>query len=248
MKTFYLTDTGRVREHNEDSVTILRNLSGEYLLVVADGMGGHRKGEVASALTVAHLGKRFQESASIGTKIDAVNWLSDNMQEINKEILDYGVTHENSKGLGTTVVAAIVTKEFLIFASIGDSSGYVVKNNKLHMITKPHTLVNLLVDAGDLTPEQALNHPKKNVLMKALGAAEKCEPDIFDVDNESDSILLCSDGLTGMLDDEQIEKVLLDNTLNVEEKVVKLIKKCNARGGTDNISVAYLVRESGDFK
>lgn len=248
MKTFYLTDTGRVREHNEDSVTILKNLSGEYLLVVADGMGGHRKGEVASALTVAHLGKRFQESASIGTKIDAVNWLSDNMQEINKEILDYGVTHENSKGLGTTVVAAIVTKDFLIFASIGDSSGYVVKNNKLHMITKPHTLVNLLVDAGDLTPEQALNHPKKNVLMKALGAAERCEPDIFDVDNESDSILLCSDGLTGMLDDEQIEKVLLDNTLNVEEKVVKLIKKCNARGGTDNISVAYLVRESGDFK
>lgn len=248
MKTFYLTDTGRVREHNEDSVTILKNLSGEYLLVVADGMGGHRKGEVASALTVAHLGKRFQESTSIGTKIDAVNWISDNILEINKEILDYGVTHENSKGLGTTVVAAIVTKEFLIFASIGDSSGYVIKNNKLHMITKPHTLVNLLVDAGDLTPEEALNHPKKNVLMKALGASEKCEPDIFDVDNESTEIFLCSDGLTGMLSDEQIEKVLLDNTLNAEEKVVKLIKKCNARGGTDNISVAYLVRESGDFK
>ena len=88
MKSFYLTDTGRVREHNEDSVTILKNISGEYLCVVADGMGGHRKGEVASALTVAHLGKRFTESASIGTKIDAVNWLSDNINEINKEILN----------------------------------------------------------------------------------------------------------------------------------------------------------------
>ena len=247
MKSFYLTDTGRVREHNEDSVTILKNINGEYLCVVADGMGGHRKGEVASALTVAHLGKRFSESASIGTKIDAVNWLSDNIAEINKEILDYGEENENSKGLGTTIVASIVTKEFIIFANIGDSSGYVIKNNKLHKVTKPHTLVNLLVDAGDLTPEQALNHPKKNVLMKALGAAEKCEPDIFDVDNESTGIFLCSDGLTGMLTDEQIEKVLLETDLTIEEKVVKLIKKCNARGGTDNISIAYLVRESGDI-
>ena len=247
MKSFYLTDTGRVREHNEDSVTILKNINGEYLCVVADGMGGHRKGEVASALTVAHLGKRFSESASIGTKIDAVNWLSDNIAEINKEILDYGEENENSKGLGTTVVASIVTKEFIIFANIGDSSGYVIKNNKLHKVTKPHTLVNLLVDAGDLTPEQALNHPKKNVLMKALGAAEKCEPDIFDVDNESTGIFLCSDGLTGMLTDEQIEKVLLETDLTIEEKVVKIIKKCNARGGTDNISIAYLVRESGDI-
>ena len=246
MKSFYLTDTGRVREHNEDSVTILKNISGEYLCVVADGMGGHRKGEVASALTVAHLGKRFTESASIGTKIDAVNWLSDNINEINKEILNYGEENENSKGLGTTVVAAIVTKDFLIFANIGDSSGYVIKNNKLHKVTKPHTLVNLLVDDGDLTPEQAAHHPKKKVLMKALGAAEKCEPDIFDVDNESNAVFLCSDGLTGMLSDEQIEKVLLDSDLTVEEKVVKLIKKCNARGGNDNISVAYLVRESGD--
>ena len=247
MKSFYLTDTGRVREHNEDSVTILKNISGEYLCVVADGMGGHRKGEVASALTVAHLGKRFTESASIGTKIDAVNWLSDNINEINKEILNYGEENENSKGLGTTVVASIVTKDFLIFANIGDSSGYVIKNNKLHKVTKPHTLVNLLVDAGDLTLEQAANHPKKNVLMKALGAAEKCEPDIFDVDNESNAVFLCSDGLTGMLSDEQIEKVLLDSDLTVEEKVVKLIKKCNARGGNDNISIAYLVRESGEI-
>lgn len=247
MKSFYLTDTGRVREHNEDSVTILKNLNGEYLAVVADGMGGHRKGEVASALTVAHLGKRFTESASIGTISDAVNWLSDNINEINSEILDYGEKNENSKGLGTTVVVAIITKEFLIFANLGDSSGYVVKNKKLHRVTKPHTLVNLLVDAGDLTEEQAKNHPKKNVLMKALGAAEKAEPDIFDVDNGSEEIFLCSDGLTSMLNDEQIEKVLLEDNLSVEEKVVKLIKKCNARGGTDNISIAYLVRERNDW-
>ena len=185
--------------------------------------------------------------ADVGGLGGLKNWLNDNIMEINKEILDYGEEHENSKGLGTTVVAAIVTKEFLIFANIGDSSGYVMKSGKLHKVTKPHTLVNLLLDAGNITEEEAKNHPKKNVLMKALGAAEKAEPDIFDVDNESTEILLCSDGLTSMLSDDQIEKVLLEEELTVEEKVIKLIKKCNARGGTDNISIAYLIRERADL-
>ena len=175
MKVFSITDVGKVRKMNQDYVFATDEPQGTLpnLLVVADGMGGHRKGEVASALTVAHLGKRFTESASIGTKIDAVNWLSDNIAEINKEILDYGEENENSKGLGTTVVAAIVTKEFLIFASIGDSSGYVMKNKKLHRVTKPHTLVNLLVDAGDLTPEEALNHPKKKCFNESFGSCRK---------------------------------------------------------------------------
>ena len=244
-KSFYLTDTGKVREHNEDSVTILKNMSDEYLMVVADGMGGHRKGEVASALTLAHLGKRFTESASIGTKIDAVNWLNDNIMEINKEILDYGEEHENSKGLGTTVVAAIVTKEFLIFANIGDSSGFVMKEGKIHKVTKDHTLVNLLLDAGELTEEEARNHPKKNILMNALGINDPIEIDIFDCSMDIDEILLASDGLTNMLDLEQIEKVLLGEG-DIEDKVIKLIRKANNRGGTDNISVAYLIKGEGE--
>ena len=178
MNACYMTDSGRVRSHNEDSVTILKNASEEYLLVVADGMGGHRKGEVASSIVVSHLGKRFNETPSIGSKLDAVNWLNDNINVINKAILDYGEQNEDSKGLGTTIVVALLTKNYLIFGNIGDSSGYVVKNNKLHKVTKDHTLVNLLVDAGNLTEEEAKTHPKKNVLMKALGASEKVELDI----------------------------------------------------------------------
>ena len=246
MKSFYLTDTGRVRSHNEDSVTIVKNASGEHLMIVADGMGGHRAGEIASSMVVTQIGTRFSNLSTIGSKMDAVKWLKENVDEVNASILKYGDEHPESMGLGTTVVMALLTKDFLIFVNIGDSSGYVLKNKVLHKITKEHTLVNFLVETGELTPEEAINHPKKNVLMKALGAAEKCEPDIFDVDNESNAVFLCSDGLTGMLSDEQIEKVLLDSDLTVEEKVVKLIKKCNARGGNDNISVAYLVRESGD--
>ena len=246
MKSFYLTDAGQVRSHNEDSVTILKNPSNEYLLMVADGMGGHRAGEVASSLAVKHFGKRFTSISSIGSMADAVNWMKDNISEVNKNILDYAVKNPDSKGLGTTLVLALYTKEFLIFGNIGDSSGYVLKNQKLHKITHDHTLVNLLVQAGDLTEEEAKFHPKKNVLMKALGAGEKAELDIFEVETDIEGIFLCSDGLTNMLTNEQIEKVLNDNELEIEEKIIKLIRKSNARGGTDNISIAYLMIEEGD--
>ena len=248
MKSFYLTDAGKVRSHNEDSVTILKNGNNEHLLIVADGMGGHRAGEVASSMAVTHLGKRFTSISSIGSKLDAVNWLTDNVNEINKNILEYADTNPDSKGLGTTLVLALLTKEFLIFGNIGDSSGFVLKNQKLHKITKDHTLVNLLVQAGDLTEEEAKFHPKKNVLMKVLGASEKAELDIFDVETDIEGILLCSDGLTNMLTNEQIEKVIDDKELEIEERIIKLIRKSNARGGTDNISVAYLSLESGESK
>jgi len=246
MKSFYLTDVGKIRSHNEDSVTILKNDSNEYLLVVADGMGGHRKGEVASQLVVNYLAKVFSSMKTIGDKANAINWLKAILDEMNNQIIEYGQTHIDSSGLGTTVVVSIVTNDFLLIGNVGDSSGYVMKNHKLHKVTKPHTLVNLLVESGDITEEEARNHPKKNVLLKALGSGEKAEPDILDVDNECDAVLLCSDGLTNMLTDEQIEKVLLDETLEFEEKVIKLVRKANARGGVDNISVAYLERKGSE--
>ena len=246
MKSFYLTDTGKVRSHNEDSVTIVKNSANEMLMIVADGMGGHRAGEVASSMVVTHIGARFSELSTIGTKLDAVNWLKENVDEINNNIIKYGEENPDSSGLGTTVVMALLTKEFLIFCNIGDSSGFVLKNGVLHKITKEHNLANFLVETGELSPEEALNHPKKNVLMKALGAADKQELDVFDVDPNVDAIMLASDGLTNMLSKDQIEKVLNEEGINEEEKLIKLIKKCNARGGTDNISIAYLVKENGD--
>jgi len=244
MKTFYLTDSGKVRDHNEDSVTIIKNQKGEHLMIVADGMGGHRAGEVASSMVVTHLGKRFASLSSIGSKLDAVNWLNSNIEEINGEIIKYAEKNVDSSGLGTTVVVALLTEEFLLFGNIGDSSGFVLKNGILKKVTKDHTLVNLLVTSGDISPEEAMYHPKKNVLMRALGTSEKAELDIFDVETTIDAVLLCSDGLTNMLTQEQIAKVLNDTELDIEEKVSKLIRKSNARGGTDNISIAYLVRES----
>ncbi|MBR6073001.1 MAG: Stp1/IreP family PP2C-type Ser/Thr phosphatase [Bacilli bacterium] len=249
MKSFYITDAGRVRSHNEDSVTIVKNQASEHLMIVADGMGGHRAGEVASSMVVTQIGSRFQKLSSIGSKQDAVNWLRENVREINSEIIKYSQENPEASGLGTTCVMALMTKEFLMFVNIGDSSGFVIKNGKLKKVTKDHTLVNFLVETGDLSPEQAKNHPKKNVLMRALGASDKCELDIFDVETDVDGVLLCSDGLTNMLTVEQVEKVLNEEDIEVDEKLIKLIKKCNVRGGLDNISIALLLKnERGSSK
>ncbi|MFA5603334.1 MAG: Stp1/IreP family PP2C-type Ser/Thr phosphatase [Bacilli bacterium] len=246
MEYFYLTDSGKVRDHNEDSVTIVRNNNDEHLLIVADGMGGHRAGEVASSIAITHLGKRFKELGSVGSKEEAIDWLKDTVSEAN--ILIYKYTEENptSFGMGTTLVLCLKTKEYLLFGNIGDSSGFVFKNKKIHKITNDHTLVNLLVSSGELTPEEAKDHPKKNVLMRALGATTTVEMDVFVVEEEVDGVLLCSDGLTNMLDEEQISRVLNEN-LSLEDKLKKLILKSNNRGGTDNISIACFL-EDGDLK
>lgn len=244
MKSFYLTDPGIVRSHNEDSVTIVENMLGEHMLIVADGMGGHRAGEIASGIAVEHLSERFKALSSIGSKLDAINWLDENVAIINAEIIKYANSNPECMGMGTTLVVAILTDDFLIFGNIGDSSGFVMKNRKLHKVTKDHTFVNVLVESGELTEDEAQNHPKKNVLMRALGASDKQELDKFAVETDVDAIVLCSDGLTNMLSVEQIESVLNDEELDIETKLKKLVRKCNSRGGTDNISVAYLVKES----
>ena len=240
MEYAYLTDPGKVRDHNEDSVIIVKNEMGEILLAVADGMGGHCGGEIASSIAISHIGDRFRKTSSVGTKEDAISFIKEIVSEANVLLYKYTSEHKESSGMGTTIVLALVTNEFLLFGNIGDSSGYVLRKNKLHKITTDHTLVSLLVKSGELTEEEAKDHPRKNVLMRALGATNTVEMDIFDVERDIDGILLCSDGLTNMLDDEQIAKVLVDEDISIEDRLKKLIVKCNNRGGTDNISIAYL--------
>ena len=246
MQTFYMTDLGKIRSHNEDNVTIINNERNEILMAVADGMGGHKAGEVASNIAIEHLEEEFYKLDSMGTKEEAIDWLRKKVTEINDEIFNHTKKHPESKGMGTTLVVAIKTDDYILFGNIGDSSGYVIKNGVLHKVTKDHTLVNLLVSTGELTEEEAKYHPRKNVLMRALGANNPIEIDIFDVDTSVKGLFLCSDGLTNMLTEEQIEKAL-DTDVSIEEVVMKLIKKSNSRGGTDNISIAYLKKESGDL-
>ena len=244
MESYFLTDTGKVREHNEDSVTILKNKKEEYLLAVADGMGGHKAGEIASSMAINHLTESFNKLDSMGDKKECVEWIRTNVNEINEEIFEYTKNHPESKGMGSTLVMAIYTKDYLLFANIGDSSGFVIKKDELFKITKDHTLVNMLVKNGELTESQAANHPKKNILMRALGANNPIEVDIFSVEEEVSGIVLSSDGLTSMLTKTQIERVLANKELSLSEKVIRLIRKSNIRGGLDNISIACLMMGS----
>ena len=244
MNSYYLTDPGKVRTHNEDSVVVMTNEAGEKLMIVADGMGGPRSGEIASSIVVSHVGKSFTDKKQLGTKEEAKEWMKNVISESNVLIYKYTIDNPDSMGMGTTIVMSLITNDYLLFGNIGDSSGYVLKNNHLHKITVDHTLVNLLVKSGELTEEEAREHPRRNVLMRALGTNMSVEMDIFDVETDVDGVLLCSDGLTNMLKDEQIVKVLIED-IPVENKVKKLIVKCNNRGGTDNISIAYLEKKEG---
>lgn len=245
MQTFYFTDPGKVRDHNEDNVIILNNQNNEFILAVADGMGGHTSGEIASKITIDTIKEEFNKLETIGSKEDAIDFLRNIVKDINDKIFNYAEQKPETKGMGTTLVIAIKTSDYILYGNIGDSSGFVLKNNELHKVTRDHTLVNLLVSTGELSEEEAKYHPRKNVLMRALGANNPIDIDIFDVDTSVKGLFLCSDGLTNMLTVEQIEKVL-NSKLPIEEAVLKLINKANMRGGLDNISIAYLKRESGE--
>ena len=242
MRSFYLTDVGKVRNHNEDSVIILKNHNNEYLLAVADGMGGHRAGEVASSIAITYLAHHFQESFYNLSKDEAIIWINDSIDSINTAIFNHEKDHPESIGMGTTLFMVLYTKDYLLFGNIGDSSGFIIKNKKIHKVTVDHSLVNLLVEAGELTEEQAKTHPRKNVLMKALGASQNVEADIFECSVDVDGILLASDGLTNMLEISKIEDVI-NSKEEIEEKIVNLIQKANNNGGLDNISVAYLEKD-----
>ncbi len=247
MDYFYITDPGKIRERNEDSVCICENQTGEKLLIVADGMGGHKDGEVASSIALNLICERFRNISSLGNKEDAINWIQSTVSEANVEIFRYVSMHPESQGMGTTIVLSVLTPSYLLIGNIGDSSGYIYKNGKIHKITVDHTLVNLFVKSGELTAEEAKNHPKKNVLMKALGSSTNVDMDIFNVELNVDGIFLCSDGLTNMLDDNQIAKVLNED-ISLEQKLEKLVFKANNRGGSDNISIACLLKEENNDK
>ena len=127
MRSFYLTDAGIVRDHNEDSVIIVKNSDNEYLMAIADGMGGHSAREVASSLAIGYLGKHFKETFFHLNKISAINWIRDSVDTINTLIFQHEKTHPESKGMGTTLVLAVYTEDYLLFGNLGDSSGFVLK-------------------------------------------------------------------------------------------------------------------------
>lgn len=241
MKAYYATDVGKIRSHNEDNVIAVATTNKDYLLVVSDGMGGHRAGEVASMITTTYLADNFMDK-KFETKEEAIAWLQSSITIINKKIVEYTNQNPETKGMGTTVVVAIITSNFTIMGNIGDSSGYIIQDEHIKKITYDHTLVNVLVAAGELTEAEAKFHPRKNILMKALGSNEDITIDIYEINEKYDSILLCSDGLTNMVSDQEILQIATSEN-DLQKLVDRLIAKANNRGGNDNISVAYFDKE-----
>lgn len=239
----YLSDVGLVRSHNEDTVQIFEN---EFLLlmVVADGMGGHSAGDVAASMAMDTFTQYFKSTLSFNDKEAAGGWISSILERINNNILAYAKAHNVNK-MGTTLVAVIVTQDFIVIANIGDSRAYLVAYNELRQVTKDHTFVRRLVEEGQISERAAKLHPQKNLIINALGANQKLNFDLLTIEHvDAQKILLCTDGLTGMVEDIEILK-LLQKREPVKQKVINLIEKAKDNGGNDNISVALVEFEEG---
>ena len=242
MKFTILTDVGVKRTSNQDFADVFTSKTGEKLFILADGMGGHKAGNVASQLAVQDLGKLWQEKEinPESAELDITNWLTEKVSKENQNIADLGNLDEY-KGMGTTLEAVVIYKNKLISAHVGDSKTQIIRDSQIIPVTKDHSLVQELVDAGELTEEEAINHPNKNIVTKSLGQQTFLEPDVEVVKlKKNDYILMNSDGLTNMVDPEQIVAVIDNQTMTIEIKGQTLIELANENGGLDNITLILL--------
>ena len=237
MKTFYLTDIGRLREMNQDFVFTSEQPVGALpnLFLVADGMGGHNAGDYASKFTVETLLSLIPEYKGE----DPRELLSRGILEANRRL--YESTRDNAalKGAGTTLVALTIQQNKAIVANVGDSRLYVV-GKEIRQITKDHSLVQEMVRRGEMDPREAAHHPDKNIITRAIGADETVQIDFFEVRlKEGEQILMCTDGLSNMLEDEEIRRTM-ERERDPAEKAMKLVEKANENGGRDNITVVII--------
>ena len=236
------TDIGRKRNINQDTVCAWPAPHGSLpnLFVVADGMGGHKAGDYASAYAVSTIGREVEMDEST----EPVKILTNAIKCANEEIFEKA-QEEDYAGMGTTVVAATVIGDILYTANVGDSRLYLIRDD-IKQITKDHSLVEEMVRVGELKREEARFHPDKNIITRAVGADRDVLVDFFEVDLlKGDVILMCSDGLSNMVSDEDICKIIKKNN-NVDDMAEELIKVANHNGGKDNIGVVLVQFEGAD--
>lgn len=234
MKTFSMTDIGRKREVNQDYVFATDETIGNLpnLLVVADGMGGHRAGDFASRFTVEVLAEEVQNSKE--THPEQI--LGNAIQTANERLMEEAAKDSRLEGMGTTLVAATILDHVLYFANVGDSRLYLI-NKEIRQLSKDHSMVEEMVRLGGLTEEEAKHHPDKNIITRAMGVKDKVEPDFFEYRLKGgDTILMCSDGLTNMVDDDEIFQIV-KSARDIVEAVETLIQRANENGGSDNIGI-----------
>lgn len=228
-----VSDVGLRRKLNEDSACYLERADFK-IYVVADGMGGHNAGEVASKMAAEQIVQYIDENYSLECEETLI---SNAIKAANEDIYKFSKTNDKLNGMGTTVTAALVTPKFIYIANVGDSCCMAFKNGELKKITKDHSLVQELLDSGTISEVEAVNHPKKNIITRALGTCIHVEVDVFRLDiNQYNLFILCSDGLTNEVTKEDILKII-DNENNYFSIANNLVDLAKEKGGRDNITV-----------
>ena len=238
MKSYSETNIGRKRQLNQDYVFSSGKPIGNMpnLFIVADGMGGHKAGDYASRYTVETIEREIKASFEKNPSII----IQKAIRTANKEIRQRASEDPNLYGMGTTVVVATVIGRYLQVANVGDSRLYIANGQEIRQITRDHSYVEEMVRIGELDRADARNHPDKNIITRAVGAEDKVEPDFFTVElQEGEIVLMCSDGLTNMLEDEEI-RMIISGARDLVEKAESLVEAANANGGRDNISVILI--------
>ncbi|MFS9025484.1 Stp1/IreP family PP2C-type Ser/Thr phosphatase [Streptococcus australis] len=238
MEISILTDVGQRRTNNQDYANQYKNKAGKSMIFLADGMGGHRAGNIASEMAVTDLG-----AAWVATEISTINevreWFAENLEKENQQIHRIGQDEEH-KGMGTTLEALTIIDDQVLFAHVGDSRIGLVRNGEYHQLTNDHSLVNALLKAGQITEEEAAHHPQRNIITQSIGQKDELQPDFGMVTVEAgDFIVINSDGLTNMISGDEIRDIVVSD-LSVEEKAKTLVRFANNAGGLDNITVVLI--------
>lgn len=239
------SDKGMVREINEDSFNVIAGSQGQpCTFIIADGMGGHNSGEVASKMAVDFISNylyQTPELISLQNDASCENKISAAIQELilraNAEVFSKSQQYPENKGMGTTLIVAVMREDNLYIGHVGDSRLYLITGDHIERITTDHSFIEELIKNGSLKREEAENHPKKNLITRAIGCSSDLEVDTYECGlNKNDILVLCTDGLTNMLDEEEIKNVVLGSE-SLESACDELIRRANEKGGEDNITV-----------
>ena len=239
MKYSSLTDIGLHRKKNQDSYCSIKNEYGDFLAIVCDGIGGGKAGDVASGETVKYFINEFKKSGPFSSLDDAISYMKNKITIINENVYKLSNKYNEFKGMGTTLTGVLMTSFGTLCINIGDSRVYGFKNKNIYHLTKDHTLVNDMLDNGEITYSQASNHPKKHYLVKALGVLNTVEADIYKIE-DFDYLLICSDGLHNMVDETDLIHIVTTKRYVIEKKCSELIKLALVNGGYDNITVIVI--------
>lgn len=238
MEISLLTDVGQKRTNNQDYANQFVNRAGMIMILLADGMGGHRAGNIASEMAVTDLGAVW-----VDTQIDSINgvreWFAEHLETENQKVHQFG-QDEEYKGMGTTLEALAIIGTQAIYAHVGDSRIGLVRGDSYRQLTSDHSLVNELLKAGQITPEEAERHPQRNIITQSIGQRSEVQPDVGMISLEDDDyIILNSDGLSNMISESEIYDIMTSD-LSLSEKAETLIRFANNAGGLDNITVALI--------